>query len=48
MKLYNIFEALILEEVNKTKKLLVEGASIDDVKKALLENKEFVIRLKST
>ena len=35
MKLYNIFEALILEEVNKTKKLLVEGASIDDVNSAI-------------
>jgi len=35
MKLYNIFEELILEETEKAKRLLSEGVSIDDVKAAI-------------
>jgi len=35
MKLYNLFESIILEELEKTKKLLVEGVSTDDVKAAI-------------
>lgn len=35
MKLYNIFQDIILEEVQKQKELLSEGVSMDDVKAAI-------------
>jgi predicted DNA-binding transcriptional regulator YafY len=35
MKLYNLFESVILEEIEKAKRLLFEGVSIDDVNKAI-------------
>ncbi len=35
MKLYNIFESVILEEVEKAKKLLTEGVSADEVNAAI-------------
>lgn len=35
MKLYNIFETLILEEKERVKRLIKEGVSIDDVKAAI-------------
>lgn len=35
MKLYNLFESVILEEVEKARKLLVEGVSTDDVNAAI-------------
>jgi predicted DNA-binding transcriptional regulator YafY len=35
MKLYNIFQNLILEEISKNTNLLVEGVSTDDVNKAI-------------
>lgn len=35
MKLYNLFESVILEEVEKAKKLLTEGASSDQVNDAI-------------
>lgn len=35
MKLYNLFECVILEELDKAKKLLVEGVSSDDVNAAI-------------
>ena len=35
MKLYNLFESVILEEVEKAKKLLTEGASADQVNDAI-------------
>lgn len=35
MKLYNLYESLILEEVEKYRNLLVEGASTDAVKAAI-------------
>ena len=35
MKLYNLFEEIILEEINKNRNLLTEGVSFDDVKAAI-------------
>jgi len=35
MKLYNLFEELILEEINKNHQLITEGVSIEDVKAAI-------------
>jgi predicted DNA-binding transcriptional regulator YafY len=35
MKLYNLFESLILEEVEKTRSLITEGVSTDDVRAAI-------------
>jgi predicted DNA-binding transcriptional regulator YafY len=35
MKLYNVFESIILEEIEKQRKLITEGVSIDDVKAAI-------------
>jgi len=35
MKLYNIFQSIILEEIEKQRKLLTEGVSVDDVKAAI-------------
>ena len=35
MKLYNIFESLILEEIEKKRRILSEGVSFDDVKAAI-------------
>lgn len=35
MKLYNLYEAVILEEAQKRLSLLTEGATIDDVKAAI-------------
>jgi predicted DNA-binding transcriptional regulator YafY len=35
MKLYNLFESIILEEVEKAKKLITEGASSDQVNDAI-------------
>lgn len=35
MKLYNLFETVILEESNKRRKLLSEGVSSDEVKSAI-------------
>lgn len=35
MKLYNLFESVILEEVEKAKKILSEGVSTDDVNAAI-------------
>jgi len=35
MKLYNLFENLILERIESSKKLLFEGVSVDDVKAAI-------------
>jgi len=35
MKLYNLFEDIILEEINKKKNLLLEVVSFDDVKSAI-------------
>lgn len=35
MKLYNLYEELILEEINKNRQLITEGVSIEDVKAAI-------------
>jgi predicted DNA-binding transcriptional regulator YafY len=35
MKLYNLFEELILEEINRNHQLITEGVSIEDVKAAI-------------
>lgn len=35
MKLYNLFQELILEEIERNKTLLTEGVSFDDVKAAI-------------
>lgn len=35
MKLYNILERVILEEIDKQRQLITEGVSIDDVKAAI-------------
>lgn len=35
LKLYNIFESIILEEINRAKSLLTEGVSEEDVKAAI-------------
>ena len=35
MKLYNVFESVILEEIEKQRKLITEGVSMDDVKAAI-------------
>ena len=35
MKLYNLFEELILEEINRNHQLITEGVSIEDVKDAI-------------
>jgi predicted DNA-binding transcriptional regulator YafY len=35
MKLYNLFEEVILEEIEKNRTLLTEGVSFDDVKAAI-------------
>jgi predicted DNA-binding transcriptional regulator YafY len=35
MKLYNLFEEIILEEIERNRTLLTEGASFDDVKAAI-------------
>jgi predicted DNA-binding transcriptional regulator YafY len=35
MKLYNLFESVIIEEVNKAKGLITEGVSTDDVNAAI-------------
>lgn len=35
MKLYNLFESVILEEIDKARKLLAEGVSTDDVNAAI-------------
>ena len=35
MKLYNLFESVILEEVEKARKILAEGVSTDDVNAAI-------------
>src|ERR1700747_2843891 len=35
MKLYNLFECVILEEVEKAKKLITEGVSTDEVNNAI-------------
>lgn len=35
MKLYNLYEELILEEINKNRQLITEGVSIEDVKTAI-------------
>lgn len=32
MRLYNLYEELILEEINKNRQLITEGVSIEDVK----------------
>lgn len=35
MKLYNVFQSIILEEIEKQRKLITEGVSMDDVKAAI-------------
>lgn len=35
MKLYNLYEEVILEEINKNRQLITEGVSIEDVKAAI-------------
>ena len=35
MKLYNLYETVILEEIAKNRRILSEGASIDDVNSAI-------------
>lgn len=35
MKLYNLFESVIIEEIEKARKILLEGVSTDDVKAAI-------------
>lgn len=35
MKLYNLFESIILEEIETTRRILTEGVSDDDVKAAI-------------
>lgn len=35
MKLYNLFECVIFEELEKARKILLEGVSTDDVKAAI-------------
>jgi len=35
MRLYNLYEELILEEINKNRQLITEGVSIEDVKAAI-------------
>lgn len=35
MKLYNLYEELILEEISKNRQLITEGVSIEDVKAAI-------------
>jgi hypothetical protein len=35
MKLYNLYETVILEEIAKNRRILSEGASIDDVDSAI-------------
>jgi predicted DNA-binding transcriptional regulator YafY len=37
MKLYNIFNSLIIEEINKKRQVLTESVSVDDVKAAIDE-----------
>jgi hypothetical protein len=35
MKLYNLYEEVILEEINRNQQLITEGVSIEDVKAAI-------------
>jgi predicted DNA-binding transcriptional regulator YafY len=35
MKLYNLYEEIILEEINRNRQLITEGVSIEDVKAAI-------------
>ena len=35
MKLYNLYESLILEEIEKSRQILTEAVSVDDVQKAI-------------